>query len=271
MSDRIEVRRTVMNITARCTLKCKMCVMGVPYLKNPPHYSYEVIEKSIEKMFAIMDYIEWTEFSGGEPLMHQDLDRMVAKMMEYKNQFDKLILMTNGTILPQGRLAEELIKHKDKIIVMMSHYGDLSKNAEPLIAFCQDHAIPIEVKKYYGEEQHFGGWIDYGDYHKYNRSETQLKEIYQNCGITQMKGCFTTHGGQMHWCVPSAKGMKLTQDIPDNREEYIDLFDETLTIAEQKAKVRRMQNREFISACDYCIGIFGTDDPSKRIQAAEQI
>lgn len=271
MEERLEVRRTVLNITARCTLKCKMCVIGSPYFENPPHYEYDVIAKSIDKMFEIMDYIEWTEFSGGEPLIHKDLDRMVAKMMEYRDQFDKLLIMTNGTILPQGNLAEELMRSRDKILIMMSHYGELSCKAAELEGFCKANGLEIEIKKYYGEEQHFGGWIDYGDYHKYNRSEEELEKIYKNCGSTQMKGCFTTHGGQMHWCVPSARGMKLLKNIPDNPEEYIDLFDEGMTAAQQRAKVLRMQNRNYISACDYCVGTFGTDDMSKRVKAAEQL
>ena len=269
MNDKLSLRRAVLNITAKCTLKCKHCVMGAPYYKNPPHYKYEIIEKTIEKMFAIVDHIQWIEFSGGEPLMHEELGKMMEKLMEYHSQFDKLLIMTNGTLLPRGDVAEIMKKYHESIIVMMSHYGELSRNADKLIAFCNENNIACEVKKYYGEEQHYGGWVDYGDFHKYNRNEEILKEMYQRCGATKMKGCFTTHGGQMHWCVPSARGMKLTNKIPDNKEEYIDLFDESMTVEMQREKIKKMQNAEYISACDYCAGF--SEENSIRIKAAEQV
>jgi len=245
--------------------------MGSPYYETPPHYDYETIAKTIDRMFEIIDYIEWVEFSGGEPLLHKDLFKMIGKMMQYRSKFDKLLLMTNGTILPDGKLAEQIIEHKDKIIIMMSHYGELSKKADEIIAFCDKNNVQLDVKKYYGEEQHFGGWVDYGDYHKYNRSVGELIDIYSNCGATKMQGCFTTHGGQMHWCVPSARGMKLIGKIPDNKDEYIDLFDETMSIEEQREKILAMKQKKYISACEYCGGNLGTTDSNLRFKAAEQI
>lgn len=271
MSETIRLRRAVLNITVRCTLKCKLCVMGAPYFENPPHYEYDVIEKTIDKMFEVVDYIEWIEFSGGEPLIHKDLDKMIHKIMEYGDRFDKLLIMTNGTILPKGSLADAFIKYHDRMLVMLSHYGDLSTHAEEFIEFCEKNDVGLDVKRYYGEEQHFGGWVDYGDFEKRERTTEELETIYHNCGATKMQGCFTTHGGQMHWCVPSARGMKLTGKIPDNKDEYIDLFDETMTIEMQREKILEMQSRKWISACEYCVGDLGTTDPDKRFKAAEQV
>jgi len=245
--------------------------MGSPYYKNPPHYEYEVIEKTIDKMFEIIDYIEWTEFSGGEPFLHKDLPKMIAKMMKYESQFDKLLLITNGTIMPIGDLAQQIVANRHKIIIMMSHYGDLSKNADRIAEFCDKNSVELVIKKYYGENQHFGGWVDYGDYHKRGRSECDLMKIYRDCGVTKMQGNFTTHGGQMHWCVPSARGMELIGKIPDNKDEYIDLFDESVTIEQQREKILKMKERKYISACDYCPGSLGTSDVSLRIKAAEQL
>lgn len=271
MNTKIELRRSVINITARCTLKCKLCVMGAPYYENPPHYNYETIEKTIEKYFQVVDYVQWFEYSGGEPFMHTDLDKMVSKCMEYSTQFEKLLILTNGTLLPRKELLEELVKHKERIIIMISHYGTHSSKAEELQALLETNGIEVDVKKYYGEDQHFGGWVDYGQFQKYNRSEEELESIFKHCGATKMSGCFTTHGGEMHWCVPSARGMRLLGVVPRDQSDYVDLFDEEKTIEEQKQKIISISQKKFITACDYCSGDHGTTDISKRHKAAEQV
>lgn len=272
MNDVIKLRRCVLNITARCNLRCKLCVMGAPYYEVPPHYSYEIIAKSIDRIFDIVETSQWIEFSGGEPFLHEDLHKMIPKAMEYQDRFETLQILTNGSIMPSLRIQEQILAYKDKIMVMVSNYGEnLSRKADEIIAFCEKHQIKMDIKKYYGDEQHFDGWVDYGGFEKRNHTEEKLCSLFKNCGSTKMEGCFTTHGGQMHWCVPSARGMKLLGEIPDCKEDYIDLFDESLTIQQQKEKFRKMQTAKYISACQYCDGFLSSSNKSKRYPAAEQI
>lgn len=262
--------RSVVNITARCPLKCKLCVMGCPYYDVPPHYSLETIEKTIDKFFAIVDHVRWYEFSGGETFIHKDLSSMIRKAMEYKDRMDNLLLFTNAAVWMSRDVEQALLENKNKILIMVSHYGDLSVHADRLKKWCDENSITCSVKKYYGEDQHCGGWLDYGDFTKLNRSEEELEEVFQKCGSTKMNGTFTTHGGEMHWCVPSARGMRLLEKIPRAQEDYIDLFDESLTVYEQREKIKALSNCKHITACDYCLGDFG-DERTKRYPAAEQL
>lgn len=272
MENNIILRRCVLNITARCNLRCKLCVMGAPYYDVPPHYDYDVIAKSIDKIFTLIERTQWIEFSGGEPFLHGDLSLMIPKAMEYKEQFDVLQILTNGSIMPSAKVQEQLILHQDKIMIMISNYGEnLSKKVKDIQTFCEDNKIKLDIKKYFGSEQHFDGWIDYGDFRYRNHTEENLKYLFKNCGATRMDGCFTTHGGQMHWCVPSARGMKLTKEIPDNPHDYIDLFDDSLSIQEQRKKFVKLQNAKYISACNYCDGFEVGTNRNKRYPAAEQI
>lgn len=271
MAETVNLRRCVLNITARCTLKCKLCVMGAPYFQDPPHYSLETISKTIDRLFQVVDHVQWLEFSGGEPFVHGDLAEMIEKAVTYSTHFEKLQILTNGTLLPQDRLYQAMIKHREKIMVMISHYGELSRHADALEQLLKDGGIEVDVKKYYGEDQHFGGWVDYGGFQKRGKTQQELEQVFARCGATKMEGCFTTHGGQMHWCVPSARGMKLLKEIPDCPEDYIDLFDETLTVAQQREKILLLSKKKFITACDYCSGDHGTQDSSKRHKAAEQL
>lgn len=270
-NKRIELRRSVINITARCTLKCKLCVMGAPFYENPPHYDYETVARTMDKYFEVVDYVQWFEFSGGEPFMHKDLHKMVKKSMEFSSQFDKLLILTNGTLLPNEELLKILIEYSSRIVIMISHYGELSHQAEALENLMKEHHIECDVKVYYGESQHFGGWVDYGDFRNYNRSEEELITLFRECGATKMSGCFTTHGGEMHWCVPSARGMRLLGKVPRDKTDYIDLFDESMSIEEQRAKIKLISEKKYISACNYCSGHHGTSDLSLRHKAAEQI
>lgn len=268
--DEFYLDRSVLNITARCTLKCKLCVMGCPYYEKPPHYSLEELSKVIDRFFCVVDKVRWYEFSGGETFLHPELPQLIKHAMQYRDQFDKLLIFTNATILPNDQLKAELLKYSDKILFMISHYGSHSTYADSLKSWFDENKIECVVKKYYGDDQHCGGWLDYGDFSKLNRSESDLREVFSRCGSTKMKGTFTTHGGEMHWCVPSARGMRLLGKIPKHEEDYIDLLDDSVSIKELRSKIKSLLNRNYITACDYCLGDFG-EDKTPRYPAAEQL
>jgi hypothetical protein len=262
--------RSVVNITARCPLKCKLCVMGCPYYEEPPHYSLETIKETIDSFFQIVDHVRWYEFSGGETLIHKDLGAMIRKAMEYKDRMDNLLIFTNAAVWMSPDVENAILEYRSKILIMVSHYGDLSAYAARLKEWCDKNGVKCVVKIYYGDEQHCGGWLDYGDFTKLNRSEEELEEVFRKCGSTKMNGTFTTHGGEMHWCVPSARGMRLLGKIPRVYEDYIDLFDKNLTVEEQREKIKTLSKCRHITACDYCLGDFG-DERTKRYPAAEQL
>ncbi len=267
--ERLALRRAVLNITSRCNLKCKLCVTGCPTYKKPPHYSFQFLSDTISRFFSIVDYVEWYEFSGGEPFLHEGLSELIEYLMQYKKQFDKLLIITNGSIMPSKTVVNVLSKYAKDILVFISDYGDISVKTEELTELLTHLGIEHKVKKYHGSDQHFNGWVDYGNWEKRNNSIDELKEKYKRCGATKMQGIFTTHAGTMHWCVRSAKGLVVDRLISDSKQEYIDLFDDTLNVDKQREKIKRMLSSPFISACDFCDG--DGDNNVKRYPAAEQI
>jgi len=262
--------RSVLNITSRCTLKCKLCVTGCPFYDVPPHYDLETCKKSIVRFFEIVDYVRWYELSGGEPFIHKQLPQIIEEVMQFKSKFDKLLIITNGTLMPSEELENVLVRHRDKLYFMISHYGDISVCADDLEDYFKERSIEVKVKKYYGDDQHFGGWVDYGECKNYNRSEDELNSVFSRCGATKMNGNLTTHNGKIHWCVPSAKNMTILKKIPDVESDYIDLFNDELSVAEQREKIRNLYQKKYISACKYCSGGFGNEN-AKRYPAAEQL
>lgn len=263
--NEINLRGIVFNITSRCTLKCKLCVVRSPHYDV--HYEYNIIEASINRIMNSIDYVSKVDLSGGEPFLHNNLDKIIDNIMQYKSKFDKILIFTNGTLLFNRKIEKTLEKYRDSIVMRISNYGKVSNNVENLLMRCQKLGIECIESKYYGNEQYFGGWIDYGDYKTcYNRSVPALVNMYQNCMHTRMNGCYTIHNGKMHWCVPCAI---LTREhiIKDNNDDYINLLDISLSTVDIRNKIIAMQDKKYIKACDNCSNIIN----AKRHQAGIQL
>ena len=260
-----------LTLTLRCSLKCKLCVADVPQYTVAPHFSFEYLSECLKKAFSIVDHVERMQLSGGEPLLHKDIAKIWKETMKYQDKFDNLGIFLNGTV----KLSDELldvIKQYDtnKFMFYVSHYGAVSSKADEIIAQLEENNLKYSVKKYYGENQHMDGWVDYGNYEYFDYTENELKSIFQNCGVCQMGGIWSVRFGEIHRCTRSASGMSRGL-IPKIEEDYIDLFDKQKSIQEQKEKLVRLMSKDYITACKYCPGDFGTKDKTKRYPAGEQI
>lgn len=91
-------------LTSRCTLKCKLCATYAPQNKKPCHYDSKIIMASVDKYFASMGDVCLFTLSGGEPLLHPDLVRMVQHFKQYASRMEKFEIITNGTIVPSEAL-----------------------------------------------------------------------------------------------------------------------------------------------------------------------
>lgn len=271
MSDGTNLFILNLTLTLKCTLKCRLCVADVTKYKNPPHFETAYLLDSMEKCFEVVDYAERFQMSGGEPLMHKDIHQIVEKAMAYKEKFGMLGIFSNGTIVPSEALIKVINDHKEKVPFKfyLSHYGDYSNRMDEIIALLTQEEIPFDVKKYHGDQQHFDGWIDYGDYEHHDYSEEKAKNLFQNCGVHQMGGIWSLRFGELHRCTRSASGVSLGK-IPRNEADYINLFNED-PVAERRTKLTALMTKDYISACKHCTGDFGTADKSKRYPAAEQI
>jgi hypothetical protein len=180
------------------------------------------------------------------------------------------MLFTNCTISPSEKLLKTLSKYKDKLVVQVSRYGVNPARESEILAALEATGVTLKIEKYYGDDQSFGGWVDFGEWKPRNRSEPELSRIFQNCAVTRdMRGNRRTRDGKVHWCSRSQRGMDLGL-IPNNTDDYVDLFDNS-TREEKRAKFLKIANCNNLSACDYCSGDQGTDDVNKRFQAAEQV
>lgn len=262
-------------VTLRCTLRCKLCVADVAKYDTPPHFEKEYLFDVIDRCFSIVDSVERFQLSGGEPLLHKDFGEILGKSMQYRDRFHKLGIFTNGALLPKQELIDQIISYgcNEKFMIYISDYGKNSPKAKEFAAILENAGIPYDIKDYSGLAQHAGGWVDYGDYEYQNFSEQKLKDIFEHCAVNKIGGIWSCRYGELHRCTRSASGMDLKK-IPRMYGDYISLFADIPEVEYrqvQRNKLMELMQKPYLSACKYCSGDFGSEDPTKRYPAGEQV
>lgn len=259
-------RRLALIVTLKCTLNCRLCCNCVPMYRHTPILSKQDIFSDIKECFKLYDRIEWFQFVGGELFLHPDLGEILEEAFKYDNQFDKIILMTNGTLVPKENVVRVLKEHSSRVEVQISDYGQLSYKIEELKTKLSENNIPFVVKSFHGDIQHYGGWVDCGGFEDRNFSDDQQKETWETCWQIKMQNLHM-YNGKIHNCIRSLFGLDLNKvDIPES--EYIDLRSSKYTL-EEKRKIASQFNKKPLTACNYCNGF--NSEKSERYPAAEQI
>ena len=258
-------------ITTRCNLRCKLCCEYITQNKPFPDMAVGEAEKILVAVFKVCDKIGTVHLTGGgEPFLHPELPGFIEAVCRYSGRFDSLMIFTNSTLPIGGKLLDIAIQYKDQIVVQVSQYGVEPEMENNVLQTLLDNGIKCKIEKYYGEKQSFGGWVDFGRWEKRGRAESEIQKVFSNCAVTRdMRGNWRTRDGKVHWCSRSQRGMEL-ESIPDSRDDYVDLFDDT-TCEEKQQKFRNIMSAQFLAACDYCSGDQGTKDTEKRFPAAEQL
>lgn len=266
--DTLVLRKVNLTPTMKCNLKCKLCGVRVPHYEYCPQMSMEDIRATIDAVFEMVDYVEKLQITGGEPFMHPQLAEIVSYCFMYQKQFGSLWLLTNGTIPAKKELLDVIEQHNDKIVFHVSDYGVRREVTTALVENVKKAGCECRYLKYYGEEQSYGGWVDQGDFVCHNRSEEDLKKVFETCSQVVCGGFWYVRHGQMHWCGRSVRGTELGM-IPSTENDYVDVFNGTKE--ERRAKLRELMQCSYITACDYCNGYYGTEEAEKRYSAGEQL
>lgn len=262
----LTTRRLAVIVTLKCTLNCKLCCNCATLYKNPPILDKQLIFDDLKSIFEIYDRIEWLQFVGGELFLHPAMGEIIEESFKYDAQFDRIILMTNGTIVPSAETLEILKRHRDKIEVQISDYGTLSYKLTELVEVFEKMSIQHVVKKFYGDIQHYGGWVDCGDFNDRQYSAEEVRHVFESCWQIGMKNLHA-YNGQLHNCIRSLFATDLgMQETPS--DEYIDLRDPNTSVEDKKA-IAALFNTRPLSACHLCNG-FNTET-SERHPAAEQV
>jgi hypothetical protein len=226
--------------------------------------------KILDAFFEVVDHVNMLHLSGGgEPFLNRKLPEMIDIAYEFAEKFDRFMVFTNSAIKISDKLFAAL-KGRDRLIVHASDYGIMPKCGAETYKLLADNGVNVRVIKYYGENQDYGGWVDFGDWSQRNRTTEELERTFSNCGITRhMRGNWRTRDGKVHWCQRSQRGMELGL-LPDDPNDYVDLFSGE-TRSQKRRKFLQIANAAYLSSCDHCSGDHGTEDAAKRFPAGEQL
>lgn len=255
-------------LTMACNLKCKLCSNYSPYYHKPAHHSIDYLREEMRRYFSIVTHINKLMVTGGEPFLHPDLPLFVKEIKKYKEQLDTFGIITNGGRLPSEELLNAIEDFGDKFHILIDDYGpDLSIKATEIAEILEARNIPYILRTYHGEESHCGGWVYFGDLTEKKWNEEEAEELYSKCAYPQKYHfAFDMVDGAMYPCSACRRCKEL--GVADNYDEYIDLFDDSLTIEQQREKIANIYKRKSLVACTYCNGMH---EESPRFTTARQL
>lgn len=242
--NRLFLRSVDIIITERCSLRCKDCSNLMQYYEKPKDSNTDILLKSIDAFCLIIDEVMDFRILGGEPFMNRNWPIIVKRLIE-ESKGKRVVLYTNGTIIPDEKGISSL--KNDKTLVIISDYGSLSRNLMGLKQILEKNKIAYYVLE-------IDEWLDCAGITPHHRGIDQQREIFRVCCAKNMA---TLSDGKLFRCPYSANAARL-QAVPDYKNDYIDLFQEPLDstgIHKTKNKVRDyIFNKEYLETCDYCNG-----------------
>lgn len=253
-NNKIIIPRLVVNITDRCTLKCKECAALIPYLKRRDEAEFNSVIEDLDKIFNVIDECLCIEFIGGEPLLYNKLDELLQYAQ--KNEKIKVIeITTNATIIPGNALTRVL--KNDRTLVQISEYKEVKlQKIEELQCHLKKNNIKYKVLE-------MDRWYAYGDTNKRGRSKKELEYSYYYCNDNKM--CRTLYAGKLFVCGRAAALYSLEGCLTDT-SSYLEIRkNESLT---GKDLLSFYTNHKYAEACDFCDI---SRDNLKSIAVAEQL
>lgn len=249
--DKLFLRSVDIMVTEKCSLRCRDCSNLMRYYKNPQDIDLKELIKDIDKLFSIVDEINEIRVLGGEPFMYKEVHSIIKRLVD-EPKVKKIVIYTNGTIIPKEEQWEYL--KSNKVLFIITNYGELSRNLDQLTKKLSENGIAFYVQK-------VGGWTDCSKVIKHSRKADDQKEIFKMCCA---KNTFTLSKGKIFRCPFSANANRL-HAVPDFKNDSAGLS------SKQKIKDYLLK-KECLETCDYCNGrTFGDPEIQPAIQQMETI
>jgi hypothetical protein len=252
--DKLFLRSLDIMITERCSLKCQDCSNLMQYYSKPVDIDLNEIMAMVDRFCFLADEINEFRVLGGEPFMHKEAHLIIKRLID-EPKVKKVVIYTNGTILPKDEQLDSMIN--DKILFIITDYGVLSRNLDELTKKLASKKISYYVPK-------AKGWTDCSKIIKHNRSPIEQKELFGNCCA---KNTITLSHEKLYRCPFAANAARLMA-TPDFTDDYVNIFDESLSVNQLKKKIRDyLLNTVFLKVCDYCNGrSFGDAEIQPAVQ-----
>jgi len=245
-------------ITERCSLKCKDCSNLMQYYDNPINGELDLMFKSIKRFMACVDNVYEFRVLGGDPFMNKDLHKIINNLASYK-QVKKIAIYTNARFVPKGENLE-CLKNK-KVVLDISNYG-LLDNAKKKV----DELIEVLKENNIGYSSALvTQWQDCGRILPFQkRTKEELSRVFNNCCNSDLLSLLH---GKLYRCPFSANATNLNA-IPKDNTDIVDLSNDSISLDDLKLQIKKLTyDKKSLTACNFCNG---RDYKTPAIDAALQ-
>jgi organic radical activating enzyme len=238
-------------VTMKCSLRCKDCANLMQYFDKPAHAGFDLMQRSIEKLFNVVEHIFEVRVLGGEPFMFPDLYRYIEAIKQYSSKYTICSVLTNGTIIPSQKNLDAL---KDsKITLQISEYNNPRQRIPELLKLCEENEIITKIKKNFR-------WQNCAVIHEHRRTMVENTELLRNCCV---RGTVSIVDGKLFFC-PIAGNMYTLGAAPKEYHEFVPLADESIPNDELLGRINSLTRKTYLRVCDFCGGRppYGNDIPA---------
>ncbi|MCX6727161.1 MAG: radical SAM protein, partial [Candidatus Shapirobacteria bacterium] len=169
--DKLFLRSVDIIVTEKCSLRCKECSNLMRYYKNPKDTDLKELIGDVDRLCSIVDEINEVRVLGGEPFMYKEVHLIIEKLID-ELKVKKIVIYTNGTIIPRDEQLEYL--KNNKVFFIVTNYGELSRNLDALTKKLMRNKIAFYVQK-------VGGWTNCSKIIKHNREVDEQRILFRNC------------------------------------------------------------------------------------------
>jgi len=226
-------------VTERCTMKCKDCSNLMQYYSKPRNAEAIELDQSICSLLEAIDELSEARILGGEPFLYKDLPSAM-KLLQASQKVKKILVYTNATFVPKDGILQSLVN--EKTLVEITDYDEQSHACLDMIKAFKDCGIRYICHRPQN-------WTDSARIVDMPRDEQALTELFSRCCVNDV---LTLLHGRLYHCPFSANAHNL-KAIPTSKQDFVDL------IALQGTSLRNAIKdfyfgRNHLTACGYCLG-----------------
>ena len=242
INDKLNIKTIDIQVTEKCSLKCKDCSNLMQYYQRPKDSELELLLKSVEKIMSAVDSLEEFRVLGGDPFMNKELHKIINKLVTYE-KCKKVVVYTNARFVPKGDNLN-CLKNK-KVILDITNYGPTSPANDKFIEVAKKENIAFTSFR-------CTTWQDCGRIMPFsNKKEKELEHLFNNCCNSDL---ISLLHGKLYRCPFSANGVNL-KAIPQNESDEVNLMNDNLTNKELRDQIKKLcYDKKYLTACSYCNG-----------------
>ncbi len=251
-SNKIGMSKLVFPVTNRCTLNCDKCNSFMPYRKKAFDREIGDLQEDIDLIFKFIDELSVFLIVGGEPLLYKFLNELILYVGEnYKEKIGKILIITNGTIIPDDLLCKTILKNN--VEIRISNYG-LSVEYQDKLQKVKNKLISEGIR--YTELVEME-WLDIGFPEEKLIMGTTQEELHRHM-LQCDSYCHGIYNKKLYFCTEALMA-ELAELYKISEDDCIDLSNIKGTYEEKRKEILEYQfgkmNRGYFGFCKYCRGL----------------